>query len=108
MVYSEFRWLEAYFIFSPKILYKLSFYLSSYLIICLFICLYISLSKKWPPTLAIGLKVSFKEWGSAWMSLFPEEREKMVSIKRTNRYKHDITNKYSIFGEFLWGSKFPK
>ena len=42
------------------------------------------------------------------MSSFPEEREKMVSIKRTNRYKHDITNKYSIFGEFLWGSKFLK
>ena len=39
------------------------------------------------------------------MSLFPEEREKMVSIKRTNRYKHDITNKYSICWEFFWGSK---
>ena len=42
------------------------------------------------------------------MSLFPEEREKMVSIKRTNRYKHDITNKYSIRGEFLWDIKFLK
>ena len=24
----------------------------------------------------------------------------MVIIKRTNRYKHDTTNKYSICGEF--------
>ena len=29
----------------------------------------------------------------------------MLGIKRTNRYKHDITNKYSICWEFFWGSK---
>ena len=29
----------------------------------------------------------------------------MVIIKRTNRYKHDTTNKYSNGGEFLWGGK---
>ena len=62
------------------------------------------LSKKKPPTLATGPEVSFKKWESAWISLFPEER-KMVIIKRTNRYKHDTTNKYSICGEFLWGDK---
>ena len=29
----------------------------------------------------------------------------MVIIKRTNRYKHDTTNKYSNCGEFLLGGK---
>ena len=32
----------------------------------------------------------------------------MVIIKRTNRDKHDTTNKYSICGEFLWGDKVLK